>query len=143
VIVTISVAGGLLDRFLVPGSPNPKRQVKDCEEEYGEGFQFEDVEPARVGEIVEDGGDDGFVEEEAVVDAGLVIERQAEPELVGFLRLILFRRPVVVWQTADDFAVLAAHQHFAAFLRAEKSGSALESCKRGRGPGGGPGDGKI
>ena len=52
------------------------RRVEHGEEEQGETLQFQDVKPARVGEVVEDGGDDGFVEEEAVVDPGEMIDQE-------------------------------------------------------------------
>lgn len=48
---------------------NREGRVEKGEEEQGKTFQFREVKPTRVREVVEDGGDDGFVKEEAVVDA--------------------------------------------------------------------------
>src|SRR4029450_5509975 len=50
--------------------------IEDGEEEQSKTFQFQDVKPTRIGQVVEDGGDDGFVEEEAVIDPGQMIDQQ-------------------------------------------------------------------
>src|SRR6476620_12477504 len=67
-------------RFLSPTAQSEGR-IENREEEQGKTFQFHDVEPARIGKVVEDGGDDWFVEKESVIDSGQMIDKERRDKI--------------------------------------------------------------
>ncbi len=64
-----------------PRATEGEREIEDGKKEQRETFQLQDVNPMGVGKEVEDGGDDGFVQEEAVIGSRRVIDQQGGDEV--------------------------------------------------------------